>query len=203
MENLRSAAQAAKAEIERQRQEAERQRQSQEERDAINAQAERTLYAAMECESRARAAEFIDIMRDHDAPMVAYYDSIRSVSRYKQNLPPNEGETKTWTGNKVTHLMNRHGRKIMGWLAMRPYIIDIPAGPNFDTGRPSYVQVTRPGVFVDQAGETYPCSDEMKLGENEYSVGNEGPYGEPDPILLAGDEAFKRMATRLALRGII
>ena len=203
MESLRSGAQAAKAEIERQRQEAETRRQPQEERDAIHAQAERTLYAAMERESKARAAEFIDIMREHNVPMVAYYDSIRSVSRDRQTLPPNEGETKTWTGNKVTHLMNRRGRKIMGWLAMRPYITDIPAGSNFDTGGPSYVQVTRPGVFVDQAGETYPCSDEMKLGENEYAVGNEGPYGQPDSTLLAGDEAFKRMATRLALRGLV
>lgn len=212
MGSLRSEAQEAKGRIDSQRasemarQQATEQRER-EERERIDAEARQNTE-----ETKERAAEFLTIMREYDAPLVGYYSGVwtgvgsERRSRWdpapeSYSYRPNDGETGRWNEQKFTPQVDLRISPIMGWLAMRPYRMSVPDAVQHDPVPMSH-RVTLPGVFVDQDGYAYPCSDEIRV-RGQLGVTNNGEFGKTVDTLLGGELALSRIAARLAINGYV
>lgn len=207
--SLREALSAAKDE--RVRQEAEQARvaaeaERQRQHDAPRVEAEKSKRARISGEL---ALEFVDIMKSHDIVPIGYYGTTRVKVReagwdhHRDNSPMGY-----YASPRFAEYIEKPADLplFLGWIAIKP-----ERKPTYlDSGEPPYEVI--PGVFVSEGAQTYGV-DTRKHGDLEYvTAGCYGPFsghklgkaplGEPDPTLLASDQAIEKMVALLSERGL-
>jgi len=210
--NLTGALNAARQEQERQAAQAaanaaaaERQRQL----NAPRLEAERQEKIRISSE---RAAEFVAIMQANNIPAIGYHATRRvlvkeaGTDRFRDNSPRGYYEVPRFAQYADEPVEEP---AFLGWIAIK------------STTSPSYmdygVPEINPGIFISEAGQTYPCSTLYRHGDMEYVTAGHyqsergygsrtssyAPFAEPDPTLLADDATVDKMVTLFKERGIV
>lgn len=206
--NLREALGAAedervRQEVERARVAAESERQRQ--RDAPRLEAEKLERARISAE---RALEFVGIMKSHDIAPIGYYETTQvKVSEAGWDYHRDNSPMGYYEFPRFAESIQKPADvpMFLGWIAIE------------SKTRHSYQDYETaeiiPGVFVSESSQTYDCSKLRKYGDIEYvTVGHytsgkitgnrRSQLGEPDPTLLASDQALEKMVASLNERGL-